>query len=57
MKELEKGNVELYGEFGKMDDKIRELENESSKLTGDIRRFVHEFVRKDRLIMQDNKSK
>ena len=34
---------------------IRELENESSKRSGDIRRFIHEFVRKDKLIMRDNK--
>ena len=57
MKELDKGNTELYGEFAKMEDKIRELENESSKLAGDIRRFVHEFVRKDRLKMRDYKSR
>jgi hypothetical protein len=40
-----------------MDDKMRELENESAKLTADVRRFTHEFVRKDKFIMQDGKSK
>ena len=57
IKKLEKTNAVFYDEARKMDDKIRELENESSKLTGDIRRFIHEFVRKDRLIMRDHKSK
>ena len=57
LNKIQNANAALYDEVRKMDDKIRELENESSKLTGDIRRFVHEFVRKDRLIMQDNKSK
>ena len=56
-KDLKKANAELYDEAGKIDDKIRELENESSKLSGDIRRFSHEFVRKDRFIMRDKKSK
>ena len=56
-KDLNKANAELYDEAGKIDDKIRELENESSKLSGDIRRFSHEFVRKDRFIMRDKKSK
>ena len=57
IKKLERTNAEFYDEARKIDDKIKELENESSKLTGDIRRFIHEFVRKDRLIMRDNKSK
>lgn len=57
IKKMQKANAELYDEVNKIDDKIRKLEKESSKLTGDIRRFIHEFVRKDRLIMSDNKSK
>lgn len=57
IKKMQKANAELYDEVNKIDDKIRKLEKESSKLTGDIRRFIHEFVRKDRLIMRDNKSK
>ena len=56
IKKLEKTNAEFYDEARKMNDKIKELENESSKLTADIRRFIHEFVRKDKLIMRDNKS-
>ena len=55
-KESEKVNAELYAEVSKIDDKIRELEKESTKLTGDTRRFIHDFVRKDRLIMRENKS-
>lgn len=57
IKKMQKANSELYDEVNKIDDKIRELENESSKRSGDIRRFIHEFVRKDKLIMRDNKSK
>ena len=55
IKKLEKNNAEFYGEARRIDDKIKALENESSELTGDIRRFIHEFVRKDKLIMRDNK--
>ena len=54
MKKFEKTNAKLYDEARKLDDKIRELENESAKLTGKIRRFIHDFVRKDKLIMKDN---
>ena len=57
IKKMQKANSELYDEVNKIDDKIRELENESSKRSGDIRRFIHEFVRKDRRIMSNNKSK
>ena len=53
IKRLEKANAELYEESGKMADKISDLENESSKLTRDIRMFIHDFVRKDKLIMRD----
>lgn len=55
IKKLEETNAEFYGEARRIDDKIKALENESSELTGDIRRFIHEFVRKDKLIMRDNK--
>ena len=57
IRKMKKANAELYDEVNKIDDKISDLERESSKLTGDIRRFIHDFVRKDRLIMRDNKSK
>ena len=53
IKKLEKTNAEFYDEARKIDDKIKELENESSKLTGDIRRFIHDFVRKDKLMMKE----
>ena len=56
IKEFKKNNAEFYGEARRIDDKIKALENESSELTGDIRRFIHDFVRKDRLIMRDKKS-
>lgn len=57
LNKIQKTNADLYAEVRKMDDKMRELENESAKLTADVRRFTHEFVRKDKLIMKDGKSK
>ena len=57
IKESEKAGADLYDKAKNLDDKIRELETESTKLTGDIRRFIHDFIRKDRLIMRDNKSR
>ena len=53
MKKKEKANAELYEKVAKMDDKIRELESESSKHTSDAKSFIHDFVRKDKLIMRD----
>ena len=53
IKKFEKANVKLYAEAGKMEDKIRERESESSEHMRDIRTFIHDFVRKDRLIMRD----
>ena len=52
-KKWEKANANLYYETRKLDDKIRELENESSKHASDTGRFVHDFVRKDKTIMRD----
>ena len=57
LNKIQKANADLYAEVRKMDDKMRELENESAKLTADVRRFTHEFVRKDKLKMRDKKSK
>ena len=54
MKKTEKAAAELYEKAAKTDDKIRELENESSKQSSDTRRFVHDFVRKDKIIMRDS---
>ena len=56
IKKMQTVNAEPYDEVNKIDDKIRDLEKESSKLTGDVRRFIHDFVRKDRLIIRDKKS-
>jgi predicted RNA-binding Zn-ribbon protein involved in translation (DUF1610 family) len=53
MKKKEKANAELYEKVAKMDDKIRELESESSKHMSDAKSFIHDFVRKDKLIMRD----
>ena len=56
LNKIQNANAALYDEVRKMDDKMRELENESAKLTADVRRFTHEFVRKDKLIMRDKKA-
>ncbi len=56
MKKTEKADAELYEKVAKMDDKIRELENELSKHMSNTRRFVHDFVRKDKIIMRDKMS-
>lgn len=53
IRKMKKANAELYDEARKIDDRIRELEEESSRLSGDIRRFIHDFVRKDRIIMRN----
>ena len=52
LKKTEKANAELYVESGRMDEKIRALENESAELTNEIRRTIHDFVKKDRLEMK-----
>ena len=52
MKKLDDGNSQLYVESGKMDEKIRDLENKSADLLNDLKRSIHEFVKKDRLIMK-----
>lgn len=53
IKKMEKANAQLYEESGKMDDKIRDFEKESSEHIRDIRNFIHDFVRKDKRIMRD----
>ncbi|MCR5327437.1 MAG: hypothetical protein K6E12_01080 [Saccharofermentans sp.] len=53
IRKMKKANAELYDEARTIDDKIRELENESSKHASDTGRFVHDFVRKDKTIMRD----
>ena len=52
MKKLDDENSQLYVESGKMDEKIRDLENKSADLLNDLKRSIHEFVKKDRLIMK-----
>ena len=53
LKKLDKENANLYVESGKMDEKIRDLENESAKIVSGLKRSIHDFVRKDRLRMND----
>ena len=52
MKKIDDENSQLYVESGKMDEKIRDLEDRSAKLLNDLKRSIHEFVKKDRLIMK-----
>ena len=53
LRKLDKGNSKLYVESGNMDEKIKALENATDKLRNDIKRSIHDFVKKDRLIMRD----
>ena len=53
LKKIDKANEDLYSGSGWMDKKIKDLEKESDELLGDIRRSIHDFVKKDRLIMND----
>ena len=52
---IEKDISALYVEAGKIDEQIRDLENESDDLLSDIKRSIHDFVRKDRLVMREKK--
>ena len=51
LKKLDKANAELYVESGKVDQQIKDIENRSEDILKDIRRSIHDFVRKDRLRM------
>ena len=51
LKKIDKENAALYVEAGRMEEKIKDLEDESAKLLAGIRGSIHNFVRKDRIIM------
>lgn len=51
IKKINKEDKDLYVESGKLDDRIRDLEKSKAKFMSDIRRTIHEFVKKDRNIM------
>ena len=51
IKKLDRENSDLYVESGKVEEKIKYLENESSECLSGLKRSIHEFVRKDRLRM------
>ena len=53
LKKIDQANAELYAEHGWMNKKVKDLEDESARLLGDIRRSIHDFVKKDRRIMRD----
>ena len=53
LKKIEKENAKLYVEAGRIERKIKALEDESSKLLSEIRRSIHSFVKKDRAVMRD----
>ena len=44
---------ELYAETGRLGEKIRDLEHQSDKLKIIIKTSSHNFVKKDKLIMND----
>ena len=52
-KQIDKENSKLYVESGKMDEQIKDLENESAKLLAGLKKSIHDFVRKDRQRMKD----
>ena len=52
LRKLDKDNAALFVESGEMDSKINALESEIKKLSGGIRRTIHDFVRKDRAIVE-----
>ena len=54
LRKLDKDNAALFVESGEMDSKINALESEIKKLSGGIRRTVHDFVRKDRAIIEQH---
>ena len=51
LKKLDKENAKLFVEAGKMDEKIQDLENESAKLLSGLKRSIHDFVKKDRMMI------
>ena len=53
LKRLDKSNTPLYVEAGKMDEKINALDSEIQKLSAQSRRTIHNFVKKDRAIMNE----
>lgn len=53
LKRLDKSNTPLYVEAGKVDEKINALDSEIQKLSAQSRRTIHNFVKKDRAIMNE----
>jgi len=53
IRKIDKADEGLYVESGRLDDRIRDLEKSKAKTMSDIRRTIHEFVKKDRKIMRD----
>ena len=49
-------NKSLYAETNMLDERIKYLEGETEKTSDDIKRSIHEFVRKDKQIVRDKRS-
>ena len=54
MDRIDSTNAELYRQTGRIDEKIKNIENESNKLLGNIRQNVYEFTKMDRLKWIEN---
>lgn len=54
MDRIDSTNAELYRQTGRIDEKIKNIENESDKLLGNIRQDIYEFTKMDRLKWIEN---
>ncbi|MBR4915384.1 MAG: hypothetical protein IKZ42_08910 [Clostridiales bacterium] len=56
LSKFDHANSRYYVEAGAIEDQIKSLENKSANLLKELRISIHDFVRKDRLIMRRYKS-
>ena len=56
LKKLDRDNAELYVASGQREEMIRDMENETEEIVKSLRRTIHDFVRKDRIIMREKKA-
>lgn len=53
---FDRANAKYYEEAGKIEEQIKSLEKKSANILKELRISIHDFVRKDRLIMRDKKA-
>ena len=56
LSKFDHANSRFYVEAGAIENQIKSLENESANLLKELRISIHDFVRKDRIIMRDMKA-